>query len=120
LLTSLYIFRVIFLVFFGEAKAPIAKRPGLAVQIPLVVLTVLSLVGGFVNLPPGLGDAPLFTRFLRTALPPVSEGHLGTLTEMRSEGWITLAFLIGLGFAYLFYMRKCQWVDSLSASGVGK
>jgi NADH-quinone oxidoreductase subunit L len=120
LLTSLYIFRVIFLVFFGEAKAPVAKRPGLAVQIPLVVLTVLSLVGGFVNLPRGLGDAPLFTRFLHTALPPVSEGHLGTLTEMRSEGWITLAFLIGMGFAYLFYMRRRQWVDSLAASGVGK
>ena len=119
LLTSLYIFRVIFLVFFGEAKAPIAKRPGLAVQIPLVVLTVLSLVGGFVNLPPGLGDAPLFTRFLHTALPPVSEGHFGPLTEMRSEAWITLAFLIGLGCAYLFYMRRRQWVDSLAASAVG-
>ncbi|HKS75431.1 MAG TPA: NADH-quinone oxidoreductase subunit L [Terriglobales bacterium] len=120
LLTSLYIFRVIFLVFFGEAKSPVAKRPGLAVQVPLVVLTVLSLVGGFVNLPPGLGDAPLLSRFLHTALPPVSEDHFGALTEMRSEGWITLAFLIGLGFAYLFYMRRRQWVDSLAASGVGK
>jgi NADH-quinone oxidoreductase subunit L len=119
LLTSLYIFRVIFLVFFGEAKAPVAKRPGLAVQIPLVVLTVLSLVGGFVNLPPGLGDAPLLTRFLHTALPPVPEGRFGALTEMRSEGWITLAFLIGLGCAYLFYMRRRQWVDSLAASRVG-
>jgi NADH-quinone oxidoreductase subunit L len=119
LLTSLYIFRVIFLVFFGEAKAPVAKRPGLAIQIPLVVLTVLSLVGGFVNLPPGLGDAPLLTRFLHTALPPVSEGRFGALTEMRSEVWITLAFLIGLGCAYLFYMRRRQWVDSLTASRVG-
>lgn len=120
LLTSLYIFRVIFLVFFGEAKVPLAKRPGLAIQIPLVALTALSLVGGFVNLPRGLGDAPSFTRFLHTALPPVVEGQIGTLTEMRSEAWITLAFLIGLGLAYLFYVRRRQWADSVGASFVGK
>jgi NADH-quinone oxidoreductase subunit L len=120
LLTSLYIFRVIFLVFFGEAKASVAKRPGLAVQIPLVVLTVLSLVGGFVNLPGWLGDARFFNRFLHTALPPVVEARVGNLSEIQSEGWIMLAFLIGLGFAYLFYMRRGKWVDSLAASGVGK
>ena len=120
LLTSLYIFRVIFLVFFGEAKASAAKRPGLAVKIPLVVLAVLSLVGGFVNLPGWLGDAPFFTRFLHTALPPVVEAPGGTLSEIQAEGWIMVAFLIGLGLAYLFYMRKRKWVDSLAASRVGK
>src|SRR6185437_8479542 len=103
LLTSLYIFRVIFLVFFGEAKARVLKRPGYKIQIPLVVLAVLSLVGGFVNLPPKLGNVPLFTRLLQTALPPVEQGHFGQLTEMLSEGFITLAFLIGLGLAYMFY-----------------
>ena len=86
LLTALYIFRVIFLVFFGEAKASVTKRPGYKIQIPLVVLAVLSLVGGFVNLPPELGNEPLFTRLLDTALPPVEQGHFGPLTEIRSEG----------------------------------
>ncbi len=38
LLTALYIFRVIFLVFFGEANTHVAKRPGFKIQIPLVVL----------------------------------------------------------------------------------
>lgn len=120
LLTSLYIFRVIFLVFFGEAKAPVGRQPGLPIQVPLVVLTVLSLIGGFVNLPGWLGDAPFFTRFMHTALPPVVEGHVAPLTEMHSEGWITLAFLIGLGLAYLFYLRKRQWADAVSASWMGK
>ena len=86
LLTALYIFRVIFLVFFSEVNSHVAKRPGFKIQIPLVVLTVLSLVSGFVNLPPHLGNVPLFTHLLQTALPPVEQGRLGPLTEIRSEG----------------------------------
>ena len=120
LLTSLYIFRVIFLVFFGEAKARVLKRPGYKIQIPLVVLAVLSLVGGFVNLPPKLGNVPLFTRLLETALPPVEQVHFGQLTEMLSEGFITLAFLIGLGLAYLLYLRSRQWSEALTATRAGK
>jgi NADH-quinone oxidoreductase subunit L len=120
LLTALYIFRVIFLVFFGEAKASVTKRPGYKIQIPLVVLAVLSLVGGFVNLPPELGNEPLFNRLLDTALPPVEQGHFGPLTEMRSEGFLALAFLIGLGLAYLFYLRNRQWSDALTSTRVGK
>ena len=80
LLTSLYIFRVIFLVFFGEAKARIAMRPGRKIQIPLVVLSVLSLVGGFVNLPPKLGNVPLFTRLLDTHCRRLSK-----VTSVRSR-----------------------------------
>jgi NADH-quinone oxidoreductase subunit L len=120
LLTALYIFRVIFLVFFGEAKSHVVKRPGYKIQIPLVVLTVLSLVGGFVNLPPKLGNVPLFTRLLQTTLPPVEQGRLGLLTEIRSEGVLTLAFLIGLGLAYLLYLRTRKWADALTATHVGK
>jgi NADH-quinone oxidoreductase subunit L len=119
-LTALYIFRVIFLVFFGEGKASATKRPGYKIQIPLVVLAVLSLIGGFVNLPPGLGNEPLFTRLLETALPPSVEDHFGLLTEMRSEGLLALAFLLGLGLAYLFYLRSREWSDALTANRVGK
>ncbi|MGB9119196.1 MAG: NADH-quinone oxidoreductase subunit L [Candidatus Angelobacter sp.] len=120
LLTALYIFRVIFLVFFGEAKVRVVKRPGYKIQIPLMVLTVLSLVGGFVNLPPKLGNVPLFTRLLETALPPIEQVRFGRLTEIRSEGFVTLAFLIGLGLAYLLYLRRRQWSDALTATRAGK
>jgi NADH-quinone oxidoreductase subunit L len=120
LLTALYIFRVIFLVFFGEAKVRVVKRPGYKIQIPLMVLTVLSLVGGFVNLPPKLGNVPLFTRLLETTLPPVEQRRFGRLTEIRSEGFVTLAFLTGLGLAYLLYLRRRQWLDALTATRAGK
>jgi NADH-quinone oxidoreductase subunit L len=120
LLTALYIFRVIFLVFFGEVKASVTKRTGYKIHIPLVFLAVLSLVSGFVNLPPALGNVPLFTRLLDTVLPPVKQGHFGPLTEMRSEGFLALAFLIGLGLAYLLYLRDRQWSDALTRTRAGK
>jgi NADH-quinone oxidoreductase subunit L len=120
LLTSLYTFRVVFLVFFGEAKAYVTKRFGYKVQIPLLVLSVLSLVGGFVNLPPKLGNVPMFTHLLDSALPPLEQVHFGPLTEMRSEGLVTLVFLVGLGLAYLLYLRSRQWSEALTATSVGK
>jgi NADH-quinone oxidoreductase subunit L len=98
----------------------VVKRPGYKIQIPLMVLTVLSLVGGFVNLPPKLGNVPLFTRLLETTLPPVEQGRFGRLTEIRSEGFVILAFLIGLGLAYLLYMRRRQRLDALTATRAGK
>jgi NADH-quinone oxidoreductase subunit L len=120
LLTALYIFRVIFLVFFGDAKAQVTKRPGYKIQVPLMILAVLSVVGGFVNLPPRLGNEPLFTRLLDTVLPAVKQGHFGPLTEMRSEGFLALAFLAGLGLAYLLYLRHRLWSEALTATRVGK
>jgi NADH-quinone oxidoreductase subunit L len=75
-LTSLYTFRLIFLVFFGPAQAHVVKRPGWAEQIPLYVLAVLSIVGGFVS-----AD---FTRLMGTALPAFEEVSPLPLSETGS------------------------------------
>src|SRR5579864_2806735 len=50
LLTSIYTFRLIFLVFFGEAKTHVAKKPGWAMQTPCVILAILSIIGGYVKI----------------------------------------------------------------------
>ena len=42
LLTALYTFRLIFVVFFGETHTPVTRRPGWAMVAPAVVLAVLS------------------------------------------------------------------------------
>src|SRR4051794_29449219 len=58
ILTGLYIFRVVFLVFFGEARTatpPETRRPGLRITIPLIVLAAFSLVGGWIETPPFFG-----------------------------------------------------------------
>ena len=43
--------------------------------VPLVVLSLLSIVGGFVNTPAGLGNFHGFTDLMRLALPPAVEGQ---------------------------------------------
>ena len=109
-LTSLYTFRLIFLVFFGPAQAHVVKRPGLAEQIPLYVLAVLSIVGGFVSAG--------FARFMGTALPAFEEVSPLPLSETGSGIAAALAFAVGLFFAWLFFMRHRAWAAA-AASGVG-
>ena len=67
LLTTLYTFRMIFLVFFGEAQSEVTKRPGKAMLIPCFILAFLSIVGGYIKTP--------FARFLETVLPWTEGAH---------------------------------------------
>ena len=50
-LTALYSFRMIFITFYGETKTQPSFLPGKIMTVPLIILGVLSVVGGFVELP---------------------------------------------------------------------
>ena len=113
-LTSLYIFRLIFLVFFGEIKEPVHQKPGWSIKLPLVALGFLSAVGGWVNLPAWLVNKPALADFLHLALPPLTETHSASFSELGSEAFATLAFLVGLFLAWLFFLEKRSWADALS------
>jgi NADH-quinone oxidoreductase subunit L len=119
-LTSLYIFRLIFLVFFGEVRERAHQKPGWAIKIPLIVLGVLSVAGGWVNLPPWLGNKPALIDFLQAALPSLREAHAGSLSEVGSELLVTLAFLLGVCLAWLFFLHKRAWTEALSAPAVSR
>lgn len=111
LLTSLYIFRLIFLVFFGAAQSPVVHRPRYRIIVPVVILAGLSLVGGLVQ-------AHLID-FLNAALPALTGARAGFVTETFSAGISALAFVIGLGFAYLFFMKNKTYAGAIANSGVG-
>src|SRR5579884_4233562 len=123
-LTSLYTFRMIFLAFFGAPrKAPAGGEPGLLIRIPLIVLGILSIIGGFINLPPALGDKLLLTHFLQTVLPHTEASALHAargMTEIGSEAFVTAASLLGLFLAYLFYLRRPSLAESLAGRPVGR
>jgi NADH-quinone oxidoreductase subunit L len=119
-LTSAYTFRIIFLTFFGEAKTRVHKRPGLAMTVPCVMLAALSIVGGFVRTPEVLGNIHIFTDFLHHALPPVAVTRAASMSEMGSEAWVTLALIAGFAVAYLCYIYRPEYSESLTRPAIGK
>jgi NADH-quinone oxidoreductase subunit L len=106
LLTSLYTYRLIFLVFYGPQRTQVFRRPGAAMKVAFVVLCGLSLLGGYVDTPPNFGGVPALSNFLNSTLPPLKEVHIGPITELITALSASLVFTLGLGFAYLLYGRK--------------
>ena len=117
LLTAMYIFRLVFVVFFGAPHSRVSHRPGWAMQLPLVVLAFLSIVGGWVNLPAWLGDHPALENFLHLALPPLREGHAAVMGELGSEGIVTATLIVGVFVAWLLYVRRPELSRALIAPG---
>jgi len=109
-LTAFYMFRLIFLTFFGpdrmdeEAKRHLHESPRV-MTAPLQVLAVLAAVGGYVGLPRVLGGGAWFGRFLA---PSVGEHEAGIAggTELLL---MALSAAIGIGgilAAHAVYVRK--------------
>ena len=119
LLTAMYTFRVVFIVFFGEAHTTVGRRPGMAMHVPLVILAVLSLVAGFVQTPDFLGHVALFSRFISTALPVTSETSAGASPEHTLAGLAMAASLGGILLAYVCFLRRRDAMEALTRAGLG-
>ncbi len=103
-ITGIYVFRLIFIVFFGTPGQPAARKPGPRMGIPLAVLAVLSLVAGFANAPGG-GTAR-FTTFLETALPASAPTAPGAGAGLQALG--AAASLLGIAVAYVLFLRRAD------------
>jgi NADH-quinone oxidoreductase subunit L len=111
-MTAFYMFRLVFLTFFGEerlepeAKAHLHESPKM-MTVPLAILAFFSIVAGYVGLPVVLGkDVNLFDRFLEPVIHGGHEAHL----SLGSEWMLILASvavaLFGIFIAYVFYLKK--------------
>ncbi len=118
-MTSLYTFRLIFITFHGECHHPPSHKTGWLMGVPVVVLSALSIVGGFVELPSYLGNHPWFTNFLQSALPATAEGH-AAMGEMGAEGLVVLTVFLGLGAAWYFFLVRRDISESLASKGLGR
>ena len=118
-LTSMYTFRMVFLTFFGPPNAQVDHRPGIRINLPLIVLAVLSLVAGFIDLPKVLGNLPLFSDFLHNALPaasilPAKAGYEVTFAVISG-----VVSLIGILIIYLFIRHWRRLTENIAESSVG-
>ncbi len=110
-LTAFYMFRLIFLAFFGnerlspETAAHLHESPPIMTR-PLLILAVFSILAGYAGLPVVLGArANLFFRFLAPIVPS-AEGHIGAAAEWGLMTLSVVSALAGIGLAYLFYLRN--------------
>jgi NADH-quinone oxidoreductase subunit L len=102
LLTALYSFRLVWIVFFGARHTEVTRRPRSRQLVPLYVLAALSIVAGFVWMPAWLGGYHPLESFLSTALPPT---ELSGFAESTGAALLTIAIVLaGIGFSYLIWV----------------
>ncbi|MGA2092338.1 MAG: NADH-quinone oxidoreductase subunit L [Sedimentisphaerales bacterium] len=126
LITSLYAFRVVFIVFFGEPATGISYKPAYRMSIVLVILAVLSIAGGFIELP-YITEATVETRYVIEAIAGVTSvtgiilayllfagqrRFVGFLLDSRFCAALRDLWFADWGFDWLyraFLVRPYQW-----------
>ncbi len=116
-LTAFYMFRVVFLTFLGKSRvdpqiqAHIHEAPR-SMTIPLMILAVLSVIGGYVGIPHSLGGSNRFEGFLSSVF---EQGHVETHTAnhaMSTEYLLMIisivVIVIGILVAHRFYIQNVK------------
>jgi NADH-quinone oxidoreductase subunit L len=104
-LTSLYTFRLIFIVFFGPERSRqaghAAEPHGTSHHIPLAVLAVFTLIGGFIH-------------------PPLTDVLPAPAVVAEGAGWIAhvplVASLAGIALAWLLFLQMPQLPAALATN----
>jgi NADH-quinone oxidoreductase subunit L len=105
-ITAFYVFRAMFLAFFGEYRGHEHPHESAPVMIiPLAILALLSLAGGILFKVP---------TFLASIFPALEEGEDLTLMVIS-----VAAGLLGILIAYVMYVAKPGMADSLAGSMKG-
>jgi NADH-quinone oxidoreductase subunit L len=121
-LTALYIFRAVFIVFFGELRTRPSGTHGLRMGVALMILAVLSIGGGWLDVPSLL--EPLFGT-------QVAASPAGSSMARVPEMLVTGLALLGVCLACVLYLwrpdLRVRWLalpgiarlQRLSFSGLG-
>lgn len=107
-LTSIYTFRLIFIVFHGEAKTEAHDGHGITYALPLMLLIVLSTFVGAMITPPLAG------------VLPESIGHAGGEAKHSLEITSGAIAIAGILIAALLFLGKRSFVNALANSAPGR
>ncbi|SFJ66633.1 NADH-quinone oxidoreductase subunit L [Myroides guanonis] len=108
-MTAFYMFRLLYLTFFKdfrgtqEQKNHLHESPS-AMTIPLIVLAILSVIGGAISLP----GASWLNNYLQPIIVnnAASNPHILGTSEYILMALAILGALIGIGLAYSKYIKK--------------
>ena len=102
-LTGIYTFRLFFIVFFGDSNAahpPEKEYGGWNMNGPLILLMILSLVGGFIAVP----------------LDPVFGHHEENHVSGLLHAFMIAVPLVGIAISFLFFYTKTFSVEKLMSN----
>ena len=104
LLTAIYSFRLVFIVFFGATQTEPDKPAGSVMAMPLLILCLLSLLGGLLTVP------------ISQVFPPATAlDHSGLIPA------VTVAIpILGVLIAWLIFLRRSVDLGAITSSAVGK
>jgi NADH-quinone oxidoreductase subunit L len=144
-LTSFYMFRLWFMTFFGEYRGKAEDAHGhdahdshgghghsgihespKVMLIPLVLLAILSITGGWVGIPSALGGhneiehflAPVFHSEATSSETPTEapEPQTGHSTELLFTGISVVTALCGFGLAWFLYYKNPEMPARIATS----
>src|SRR5467141_518424 len=126
LLTSFYMFRLIFLTFFSKPRYDEKKihphESPKSMLIPLVILALLSVIGGWVAAPALWGGPDYFAKFLE---PVFAQGGVGNAEAAEATAHAletplavvaVITALLGFAIAFWLYLRRPGKPEQLAKS----
>ncbi|GAB3938134.1 NADH-quinone oxidoreductase subunit L [Mucilaginibacter myungsuensis] len=115
MLTSFYMFRLVFLTFFGKFRGTHEQEHHLhespaSMTIPLIVLAILSMVGGLIGVPHVLGGHHELAHFLKPVFDNPSLHNkveeLPASTEFMLMGLSVGVAVLALIYAWVKYVKN--------------
>jgi len=108
LITCFYMFRLLYLVFFGSQRLSTAHphESSRVMTIPLIILSILSVFGGFLNIPSLFGGNSGFSEFLSSTIRSRVTPELGFSTESGLIVGSLILLIVIILLAYRTYVKK--------------
>ncbi|WP_316742656.1 NADH-quinone oxidoreductase subunit L [Pedobacter antarcticus] len=109
-LTAFYMFRMLFLTFYGtyrgthHAEEKIHESPS-TMTIPLIVLAVLSAVGGIIGIPEVLGGHHWLAGWLSPVIPEHGSA-LSHATEYMLMAVSVVGVIVAIAYAFVKYVKQ--------------
>jgi len=121
LLTAFYMFRLYIITFTGKFRGTHEQEHHLhespaAMTIPLIILAILSVIGGYIGVPEVLGGHHELAAYLSTVVKSV-EHHLDHNTEYMLMGLSTVLVLVSIFFAWF---RFKNYQPENESKGLGR